>query len=90
MLEEVGSIGGVTSLSPAIVAVHAPQKGTSTDYTALAYAPLAFTLRVVAPELVLWLSLLADDGLRGMHCMAGQLCEELRSCSRRPFSMRES
>jgi len=53
VLEEVGSIAGVTSLSPATVAVHALQEGTSTDYTALANAPSAFTLRIAAPELVL-------------------------------------
>ena len=41
MLEEVGSIAGVTSLSPATVAVHAPQEGSSTDYTALANATSA-------------------------------------------------
>jgi len=39
VLEEVGSIAGVTSLSPATVAVYAPQEGTSTNYTALADAP---------------------------------------------------
>ena len=53
MLEEVGSIAGVTSLSPATVAVHAPQEGTSTDYTALANAPSALILPIAAPELLL-------------------------------------
>ena len=83
MLKEVGSIAGVTSLSPATVAMHAPQEGTSTDYTALADAPSALMLLIAAPELFLELPLLADDGLRSVHGMAGQLCEELRGCSRR-------
>jgi len=78
VLEEVGSVAGVTSLSPATVAVHAPQEDTLTDYTALANAPSALMLLITAPELLLELPLLADDGLRSVHCMAGQLCGELR------------
>jgi len=83
VLEEVGSIAGVTSLSPTTVAVHAPQEGTSTDYAALANAPAALMLLIAAPELLLELPLLADDGLCSVHGMAGQLREELRGCSRR-------
>ncbi len=37
---------------------------------------------MAAPELLLSVPL-ADDGPRSVYCVPGQLCEELRNCSRR-------
>ena len=75
MLKEAGPIAGVTSLSPTTVAVQAPQKAHHCTTLALANALPQLILPRVAPELLL--PPLADDTLRSMHCMAGELGDQL-------------
>jgi len=55
-------------------------RALQTTTTALANALSAHLPSMPAPELLLLLRLLADDGPRSVHRMAGQLCEERRCC----------
>jgi len=77
-------IPGVTSLSPATAEVHAlrEQQGTSNSYGSTSQrriVPRAVEGRPRAPAP----PYACNDGLRSVHRMPGQLCEELRRCSLR-------